>query len=554
MADSYIPSIILPYSIIRNEKDPIHAVALGSPVFSLFPDFDPASSLTSETSPGSDRYNNKEANSSGFSAQQSHQKVPWGLGKAPELVSAPVDRYGIFDSSSDDDIIEEDPESAFMEKEQSAASPHPALVHENPAFPHLHGSESLLYSSSSPLLTYLGTSTGSIGIYESGTGRLLDRIPGAHGRSSVLLIVELISQSDHVIFVSQGRDGYVRFWCIKPEDGEADFPTLPELTLARKRLVAKPHASPVFVGGEGFCRSSFCKEESLVASVVDRGSIAIWSYADVIQAVGAHGDTSLVPRCVVCYEGDVHGMCMSLQLVPTTKAQPTALVAGFEDGSLLAWSLTPVAPTTPSTSSHAYLFYQNVASLRPFTTTPVLSIALRTMDELLLHQQPTPPSHNAPSPMPLHQFDISNRLHVWIGVCTSSEEDIVLFGLEWSLDVQHDGTHSAKMLILERWNAPHKGFQDVKIREDSLVAIAGWDHRIRLFLLDAIEPSTLTKSTTSTVNSTNTATTHITFQLRPLTILKHHLASIQAIALGDASSRLLVSASSDQRAALWHVY
>lgn len=525
-----------PYYVIRTEKYPIHSVCVGSPLSVFTTDLPQNSPLLASTA--SDIDNDPESAFEAFAGasqtsrqpQYAHSKGTTGFGNKVSTISAPVGSKGIFDSSSEDEATEdvfETPESGDLSRNASKEGDiGPIKTRTSPS--------GQLLATSRLIIT--GSSTGSLSVFESGSGRLLDRVENAHGPNSVLCVEELQMDSNGAVLIaSQGRDGYVRFWSIKLEKGTTTFPTLPDFSVRGERMVLRPHSSPVFVGGEAFCKASFNKHERLVATTVDRGAIAVWDYESVLNR-SAKGDVPFAPKCIISYEGDKYGMCMSLQLISSTEKRDTALLAGFEDGSILAWSLVAVdLPDAPGKSSSSFL-YTLVASSRPFATTPVLSFFVRQVSELLAHQSLTPDSDERAEKR--ITIDASNASDLWVGVATSAEDTIATFCFSWETTAAASGNQTAELKILETAKTPHQGYGDVKIRSDSLVALAGWDHRIRLFLLEA----------------TGSSLSQISFQLRSLAILRHHSASVHSISLGEPETKLLASGSKDERIALWNVY
>lgn len=523
-----------PYCVIRTERDNIHSVCVGSPLSVLL-------NLQRESSPSNatDEDDDPEAaflasakkpKASAPPAQPTFNGLS-GFGSAGRVISTPIGSKGIFDSSSDDEAVD-----TPAEDHATSRNIHESLLEATTV--NISALRPISSVSGHPLtdphIILAGCANGTICVFESETGRLLDRAEGAHGMSSVLTVEELRADSSGIYFASQGRDGYVRFWSIRIEKGTTEFPTLPELVVRGERFVLRPHSSPVFVGGEAFCKAAFNKREGLIATVAERGSIAIWDYETVLS-LQARGDTEFQPKCFIVYEGEKYGMTMSLQLLESTEKREAALVVGFEDGSVLVYSLLEVASTTPSGKPITSLLYTLIANTKLFATTPVLSFSLRKISEVLLHQELSPISEETDKSIP--QVDASTN-EGWIGVASSAEEAIVTFCFFWDFADSADSVASGTMKVLETYKAPHQGYGDVKLRADSLVAIAGWDHRIRLFLFEASGDSLA----------------NVTFQLRPLAILRHHNDSVHSISLGDVDTKLLASGSKDQRVALWRVY
>lgn len=524
-----------PYCVIRTEKDKIHSVCVGSTINSLIllhrenqasianhDDDDPEAAFEALNSKTKSNTSTSQPRLSGLG----------GLGKPVNVISSPIGSKGIFDSSSDDEAPIKSPidsKSELNSRESLFEATTSGLSGLRLIAP---------VSSPSPFesrIIIAGCANGTICVFESETGRLLDRIEGAHGMNSVLTVEELRVDSSGLYFGSQGRDGYVRFWSLRIEKGSTLFPTLPELAVRGERFTLRPHSSPVFVGGEAFCKATFNKTDGLIATVAERGSIAVWDYQTVLNLV-AKGSVDFRPKCIITYEGEKYGMAMSLQLLESSEKREAALVVGFEDGSVLVWSLAEVADTSPSGASTTSLLYTLAATARPFATTPVLAISLVRASELLQHQTLSPASAAMDSNIP--SLDLTSSQDMWIGIATSAEDGIVTFCYAWDFSDSTESIPSGTVKLLETYKMPHQGYGDVKIRSDSLVAIAGWDHRIRLLLLEA--------------SGDNLSI--VTFQLRSLAILHHHTASVHTIGLGDEETKLLVSGSKDERIALWRVY
>jgi WD40 repeat protein len=537
-----------PYFVIRTEREAIHAVALGSNWTRLLErpkdteDDDIEAAFQAKNAPSNPndldqgKHDSSTTTSNSKDASNDSSNGHWLLGKEQSFVKAPEGSDGIFDDDTEDDddrrhSLKDDPANA----EGSLSFGMLDSEDQNLRLP-----EVVTLSTVDTRIAYVGGSRGSIGVYDSETGRVLDRVEGAHGDNSVLLVEELLSDDQGIIFASQARDGYIRFWTVYAESGVSEASTLPLLASKRMRICLRPFSSPVFVGGEAFCKASFLKKEGLAATCSERGSIAVWNYQDVLSLVpskASPNSTLFSPKCIVSYEGDKYGMCMSLQLIISSERTPTLLFAGFEDGSILAWSLSEVDSISPDGQHQVVLFYSLMDSFRPFATTPVLSFSMLNFASLLERQELSPqdPSYANNS----SYMECSDKGLAWVGVCTSSEETIVtfLFGFCGANgDLSSSKGHFSTM---DSYITPHGGYQDVQIREDSLVAVAGWDHRIRLFLLEA---------------SSGATPTQFRLQLRSLAILRYHAASVQSVALGDPSSRLLASASTDQKVALWKVF
>ena len=523
-----------PYCVIRTERDNIHSVCVGSPL-SVLLDLQRVSSSSNAVEEDDDPEAAFLASVKKPSAPAPPTKPTLnslsGFGNAGRLISTPIGSKGIFDSSSDDESVATAAEDRF----DASTNQESLLEGTTPGINALRPISAVSgHPLAKPHIVLAGCANGTICAFESETGRLLDRAEAAHGMSSVLLVEELRADSTGIYFASQGRDGYVRFWSIRFEKGTTEFPTLPELVVRGERFVLRPHSSPVFVGGEAFCKAAFNKSDGLIATVAERGSIAIWDYETVLS-LQAQGDTEFQPKCFIVYEGEKYGMVMSLQLLESSEKREAALVAGFEDGSVLVYSLLEVASTTSSGKPITSILYTLATSAKLFATTPILSFSLRKVSEVLLHQELSPTSEETDQTIEKIDTTVENG---WIGVATSAEEAIVTFCFFWDFADSAESVPSGTVKVLETYKAPHQGYGDVKLRADSLVAIAGWDHRIRLFLFEASGDSL----------------SSVTFQLRPLAILRHHNDSVHSISLGDVDTKLLASGSKDQRIALWRVY
>lgn len=541
-----------PYYVIRTEKYPIHSVCVGS-ALSVF------TSTQTQNVPlhSSSTYKEDLDPETAFEASQNESKPQrqpqfagskgiLGFGNQVETISAPVGSKGIFDSSSDEESIDrlsESPESSFLNRNSSSEHSFGEVKEKKCSF-------SSTATLSHTRLIISGSSNGTLSLFESGSGRLLDRVENAHGQNSILLVEELriehISNSvgsSRILIASQGRDGYVRFWSVALERGTTPFATFPEFSLRGERVVLRPHSSPVFVGGEAFCKASFNKADGLVATTIDRGAIAVWDFENVLnRTAGATGDVPFAPKCIITYEGDTYGMCMSLQLLPSSEKREMALLAGFEDGSVLAWSLAEIQSETTGEKSSPQnsLLYTMIGKARPFATTPVLSLSARKISELL-HHQPLTTNQNETGEKKV-TIDITNASDMWVGIVTSAEDTILTFCFSFENSDSTNSELSGEIKLLENYKTPHQGYGDAKIRCDSLVSVAGWDHRIRIFLLEAI------------ASSRPSETNLISFNLRPLAILRHHAASVHSISLGEPETKLLASGSKDERLALWHIY
>lgn len=530
-----------PYFVIRTEKEPLHAVAIGSPLSELLTQSSgsslqfPSTWMAFGQTTDSDNAPQLTATLNRSARPKVEPSGHWLLPQQNKI-EGPRGSSGIFDdSSSDEEILSE-----AVQSSTGGFFGHTGSRDENQGLevaPKINADPDASLAQSR--IIYVGGGQGSIGVYESSSGRLLDRVEGAHGTNSVLLLEELRSDHNGILFASQGRDGYIKFWKLELRPNESQVAMAhPALHARKQRVEITASGSPVFVGGEAFCKASFAKQKSLCVTCSERGSIAIWDYEELQskQASGTGQDTTFVaPKCVVSYEGDKYGMCMTLQLIEATPKTPTTLLSGFEDGSILAWSLIETDIMDANGQPKVVLYYEHVSTLKAFEATPVLSFCFENLSVLQQHQDLTPSEQTA---------DISKHImlekaeETWIGVGTSSEDEIVVFSLEWSNAAIGSDAPKAQFLILEKIKMPHAGYQDVKLRSDSLLALAGWDHRVRLFLLELRQAGA----------------SAISVKLQNLLVLKYHAASVQSIALGSAEKQLLVSVSTDTRAALWRTY
>jgi hypothetical protein len=546
MDDSSSSSNIVPYYVIRTEKEPIHAVCLGTLLSSIF-------HQKSESTPSSSNYNtisHISSSSNSFHIEKSVNdkkrndlKPQFGLGNFPKTISAHTGSSGIFDSSDDDEDVKVEPFYPDdeilegLEVVEGSKEDIPEMSATN--------SSSLPSIIANAQLVYVGGSLGTISLYESGSGRLLDRLEGAHGHFSVLNIEELrVDNNGTVVFASQGRDGYVRFWIVRMEMGRGKFPTLPALEVKHEKITISPYGSPVFVGGEGFCKGAWNKEDGIVATYSERGSIALWDFLPILS-LSAQGTQSLSTKCIVCYEGDKYGMVMSLSLM-RMEEEEMVLMVGTEDGSILAYSLVEVETISPNGTPMMALLYTLIATAKPFVSTPVWSFSFKNLNLILKLQ-----SNEISSTSDVHLSTTSHHFNEkrWIGVCSSSEDEIISLAFSFNHDL-------SSFKIIHSFKAPHEGFQDVKMRDDGMVAIGGWDARIRIFLLNVINNPQHKKQSIEQKGDVNEdISLAFNFELQPLAILRHHSASVQSISISSIPhSNIIASSSNDHRIALWKVY
>jgi hypothetical protein len=543
-------------------------------------------------------------------SQGKSEKTESNLFGKKQLFAPPPASKGIFDSSSED-------ESEVGEwKWQNIGTENDG---EGEKADFRYSVETLLSQSSNPLagvesrLIYVGTGNGSISIYESGNGRRLAMLERAHSNTSVLALQQLHCLPHAIVFASHGRDGFVRFWKLSLEHSQSKktqntdlaaseaLPGMPELENLNLQAVVTPYRSPLFVGGEGFCKIQFDLKNEFLVAYCDRGMLALWHYRSFLDHQDSHCGTiaesdlnavlesdlaMAAPKCIVSYEGDKHGMCMSLQLcsMPSKSSLNVAkdeifLFAGFEDGSIACWQLSEQSVESQSHSSNEVVYgwrsgdpspqneKQNsasdfdsfrplraqlvmiptlIATLKVFDASiPVLALSVRRLDEILENQALSEPSSSTElENVGVIHVPTGSKKYGWVGVATSAEDEMVTFSL--SMD-----DSPPKAAIMEKYRMPHSGYGDVKLREDSMMAVGGWDGRIRLFLLEAFHTSCgVEKSPTSEYHqnsilfpssasnighSSRIDQTHpfipVSFKIRELAILRYHSASVQAISL-----------------------
>ncbi|XP_034027006.1 guanine nucleotide-binding protein subunit beta-like protein 1 [Thalassophryne amazonica] len=167
------------------------------------------------------------------------------------------------------------------------------------------------------------------------------------------------------------------------------------------------------------------------------------------------------------------GMVMCLKLWQPDAGSGPLLFAGYEDGSLLLWD-----------------------------------VAQRSkLSQITAH----------PEPVMCMTFD-TKRLR---GVSGSSDKNLST----WMLDRQNN------LQIQDCVTLVNPGVSQLCIREDSkLLALAGWDHRVRVFGWK---------------------------KLQPLAVLQYHTDMVLSVAFSDHQDprqRLLASGSKDQRISLWSIY
>ncbi|XP_062399070.1 guanine nucleotide-binding protein subunit beta-like protein 1 [Sardina pilchardus] len=181
---------------------------------------------------------------------------------------------------------------------------------------------------------------------------------------------------------------------------------------------------------------------------------------------------SKVPVCSLKPDKKL-GMVMCLKIWQPDAGEGPRLVAGYEDGSVLLWDVTQG----------------------------------RLLGSLSAH----------PEPVMCLDFDPGRRR----GVSGSAENAI----RSWTLDGQQNLQQQESVELL------NPGISQLRIRGDGkILAVAGWDHRIRVFGWK---------------------------RLKPLAVLKCHTDMMLSVAFSDhadPTKRLMAAGSKDQRISVWSIY
>ncbi|CAI9115557.1 OLC1v1016482C2 [Oldenlandia corymbosa var. corymbosa] len=294
--------------------------------------------------------------------------------------------------------------------------------------------------------------------------------------------------------ISQGRDGTVKCW----DFGDGGLSRSPLLSIktnsyhfCKLSLVKKPIHWPRQTDGiENFQDAVHGKTAAQESQTQGSGTIEDYAQVKEMKYVAIAGEQSSVvelwdlaasKKCLQLPDfpsGSVNpltkerGMCMAVQAFLSSEYQGYLnVLTSYEDGSMGWWDTrNPGAPLTTV----------------KFHSEPVLSLCV--------------------------DWSCGG------GISGGADEKIVMFNLDYA----SGSVMAKKEIILEQ-----PGIAGASIRPDGkIAAVAGWDHRLRVYNYR---------------------------KGNPLAILKYHHATCNAVSF-SLDSRLLASSSEDTTVALWELY
>ncbi|RHZ82901.1 hypothetical protein Glove_103g71 [Diversispora epigaea] len=279
-----------------------------------------------------------------------------------------------------------------------------------------------------------GDSGGTIIIWDLITKRPIIKF---QGHTKGILRVTLF----HNKLISHGRDNFIHIWKL---DQYLKHLKINELKPFCEESKLNPENS-LFINSSSFCKFDlYCKEgieqeEILVAipSIKESSGIDIWNLSNKELIVSSIGLDDKRER----------GYCMALKLFQISQPNNYLILASYENGSVVLWSITINQIDTSSKDDNKRIVVDQLWNCKEHVES-VLAL------------------------------DISANKK--FAISTAGDNKIV----KYIFDENYQNKPSIKSTIIK-----HSGIADVKIRSDGKIfATAGWDAKIRVFSSKTLKP------------------------------------------------------------------